>query len=162
MLKANTSYNPVRNPERSLGRRNTVLSQMQKYDYISKEVFDSLKTIPLEVDYQRESNNEGLATYLREQLRLELDDLIQDYTKPDGTPYNIYTDGLKIYTTLHSKMQDFAEQAVGEHMKVLQEKFANHWKGRKPWGKDEIIRKEVEGSIRYKIFTIQGFYRSRD
>ena len=157
MLKANTSYNPVRNPERSLGRRNTVLSQMQKYDYISQEVFDSLKNLPLEVDYQRESNNEGLATYLREQLRIELDELIQDYTKPDGTPYNIYTDGLKIYTTLHSKMQNYAEQAVAEHMEGLQKKFANHWKGKKVWGKEANIRKIVEESTRYKSLKSQGF-----
>ncbi len=157
MLKANTSYNPVRNPERSLARRNTVLSQMQKYNYISKEDFDSLKTLPLEVDYRRESNNEGLATYLREQLRIELDDLIQNYQKPDGSPYNIYTDGLKIYTTIHSKMQDFAEQAVAEHMKQLQKKFDKHWKGRKPWGKDEIISKEMKASVRYKSLKAKGF-----
>ena len=157
MLKANTTYNPVKNPERSLFRRNTVLSQMQKYDYISTETFDSLKALPLEVDYRRESNNEGLATYLREQLRHELHDVIQDYQKPDGTPYNIYTDGLKIYTTLHSKMQDYAEQAVGEQMKALQKKFDKHWKKRKPWGKDEVIRKEMQESVRYKSLKSKGF-----
>ena len=157
MLKANTSYNPVKNPERSLGRRNTVLSQMQKYGYISKEVFDSLKTLPLEVDFRRESSNEGLATYLREQLRLELDELIKDYTKPDGTPYNIYTDGLKIYTTLNSKMQDYAEQAVGEHIKGLQQKFDKHWEGRKPWGDDKIIDHEMKESVRYKSLKSKGF-----
>lgn len=157
MLKANTSYNPVRNPERSLHRRNTVLNQMQKYNYISKEVFDSLKALPLEVDYRRESNNEGLATYLREQLRLELDELIVDCKKPDGTNYNIYTDGLKIYTTLHSKMQNYAEEAVGEHLKELQKTFDKHWKGRKPWRKDAVIIKEMQNSTRYKSLKSQGF-----
>lgn len=157
MLKANTAYNPVKNPERSIERRNTVLSQMEKYGYISKEVFDSLKMLPLGVDFRRESNNEGLATYLRERLRLELDDLIQNYKKPDGTPYNIYTDGLKIYTTVNSKMQEYAEQAVGEHMKELQKTFDTHWEGRKPWGDDEVIRKEMLESVRYKSLKSKGF-----
>ncbi len=157
MLKANTAYNPVKNPERSLERRNTVLNQMEKYGYLSKEALDSLKALPLELDYRRESNNEGLATYFREHLRLELDEFIQNYKKPDGEPYNLYTDGLKIYTTIHSKMQDFAEQAMTEQMEKLQKAFDNHWKNRKPWGNDEVIRKEMLESVRYKSLKSKGF-----
>lgn len=160
MLKGPTRYNPVRNPERSLERRNGVLEKMKDYGYISSEQCDSLKNIPIRLHYNLQDHNEGLATYFREYLRLVLDAheperdnyvYASDYTqdslawatnplygwcnknkKPDGSSYNLYRDGLKIYTTLNSKMQKYAEDAMSEHLeKVLQPAFSREKKGKK-------------------------------
>ncbi|MEM1320262.1 MAG: transglycosylase domain-containing protein [Bacteroidota bacterium] len=156
MLKANTYYNPQRNPKNATRRRNTVLSQMHKYGYLSKAVCDSLKALPLEVKYQRESNNEGLATFFREHLRQELAEEVEKYEKSDGTPYNLYTDGLRIYTTIHSDMQRYAEEAVSTHMSQLQKSFDKHWKGRKPWGNESVLGVEIQRSNRYKSMKANG------
>ena len=156
MLKANTAYNPVRNPERSKGRRNTVLAQMKKYGHLTDEQCDSLQALPLETDYRRDGSNEGLATYFRDHLRQELTDLLEDYTHEDGTPYNLYTEGLKVYTTIDSRMQRYAEEAMSEHMKLLQKDFDKHWKGRKPWGNDKNLQKIIQQSERYKSLKAQG------
>ncbi|HRW63422.1 MAG TPA: transglycosylase domain-containing protein [Bacteroidales bacterium] len=145
LLKAPTYYSPVRNPERSRLRRNVVLYQMKRYNYISHEEYDSLSTLPITLNYKVQDHNEGLGTYFREYLRVTLNaplpnrknyfseqdyinDSIQWYTnpiygwchknkKPNGESYNLYRDGLKIYTTINSKMQKYAEEAVVEHMK---------------------------------------------
>ena len=156
MLKANTYYNPVRNPDHAIERRNTVLNQMSKYNYISKAVSDSLQQLPLEVNYTRESNNEGLATYFREQVRKELAEEIKNYTKPDGKSYNLYTDGLRIYTTIDSRLQTYAEESVNEHLSRLQKDFDKHWKGRKPWGSNKVLNAEIQKSRRYKGLKAKG------
>lgn len=156
MLKANTYYDPVRHPERSKKRRNTVLAQMKKYKYITEEACTNLQKQPLKVEYRRESNNEGLATYFREHIRKQVAEMVKDYTKIDGEPYNLYTDGLKIYTTIDSRMQKYAEEAVTEHLKKLQKDFDKHWENRKPWGEDKVIQKEVEKSSRYKKLKAAG------
>jgi len=109
MLKGNTFYNPVRNPNNATKRRNTVLGRMEKYGYLEAAVVDSLQQLPLEVEYKKEGNNQGIATYFRENLQQDLKELISGYKKPNGEPYNLRTDGLKIYTTVHSKMQTYAE-----------------------------------------------------
>ncbi len=114
MLKATTYYNPVRHPERAVKRRNIVLGQMVRYGYLEAAVKDSLAGLPLETRYVREGHNQGLATYFREHLRHEVERLLEGKTKPDGTAYNLYTDGLKIYTTLDAKLQQYAEEAVSE------------------------------------------------
>ncbi|MCK5170763.1 MAG: transglycosylase domain-containing protein, partial [Bacteroidales bacterium] len=144
LLKAPTFYSPVRNPERSKLRRNVVLNQMYKYYYINKEELDSLRELPIELTYKVQTHNEGLATYFREYLRLTLNaskpnrkyyysmrgyrnDSIKWFTdplygwcsknkKPDGSSYNLYSDGLKIYTTIDSRMQQYAEDAVIQHL----------------------------------------------
>ncbi len=157
MLKANTYYHPVRNPERAKARRNVVLSQMAKYKHLPKSQLDSLQKLDLIVEYNREDNNEGLATYFREHLRQELGELVKNYEKEDGTPYNLYTDGLKIYTSVDSRMQSYAEAAVTEHLAKLQKDFDEHWKGQKPWGSDNVIQKEVEKSNRYKRLKDKGY-----
>ncbi|MEM9820791.1 MAG: transglycosylase domain-containing protein [Bacteroidota bacterium] len=157
MLKANTYYNPVRNPERAQQRRNVVLQQMAKYKYLAPSVCDSLKQIPLKVDYHSEGNNQGLATYFREHLRQELAEKVKHYVKEDGSSYNLYTDGLKIYTTIHSRMQDYAEQAVTAHLKKLQKDFDQHWKKKKPWGDDRVIEKLMAKSRRYQRLKEQGY-----
>ncbi|MEZ5057516.1 MAG: transglycosylase domain-containing protein [Saprospiraceae bacterium] len=161
MLKANTYYNPVRNPENARGRRNTVLYQMHKYGYLKKPALDSLSKLPLITDYQPEGDNKGLATYFREQIRLEAQELIKDAKKPDGNPYNLYTDGLKVYTTIDSRLQAYAEYAVAQQMKTLQEKFDTHWKGRNPWGSDKGLKVFVEKTERYKNMKAAGFSESQ-
>jgi len=161
MLKANTYYNPVRHPVRTQQRRNVVLQQMVKYGYLEEAIADSIKAIPLEVDYRYEGNNTGMATYFREQLRQELAPLLKGLKKEDGTAFNIYTDGLKVHTTLHSSMQRYAEEAVQEQMSRLQKSFNAHWKGRKPWGKEEVLLQQaVRKSARYQQLKASGLSES--
>lgn len=156
MLKANTYYHPVRHPKRAEKRRNVVLQQMEKYEYISAQERDSLKAIPLKLDYRKESHHDGLAPYFREHLRGELAELIKQYERPNGDAYNMYTDGLKIYTTIHSRLQTYAEKALTDHLAKLQKTFDQHWKGRKVWGDDSVIEKEVRKSARYKKLKNAG------
>ena len=129
VVNAPTRYSPISNPQRSISRRNLVLKQMQKYGYITSEVYDSVSQLPLGVSkYTLRDHNQGLATYLREYLRGELKEWCKNHYKPDGTPYNLYKDGLKIYTTIDSRMQRYAEEAVREHLQLdLQPAFYKHW-----------------------------------
>ena len=151
MLKAPTKYSPVRNPANALFRRNTVLNQMRKYDYINNEAFDTLKAKPIELKYQEEDHNDGLAPYFREYLRQE----ILDWCAENG--FNLYKDGLKIYTTINSKMQAMAEESVNTHVKLMQGKFFEHWKGREPWGQyNELITAGMKRSDRYLIMKAAG------
>ncbi|MDR0364357.1 MAG: transglycosylase domain-containing protein [Bacteroidales bacterium] len=131
ILNAPSWYSPVRNPDRALQRRNLVIDQMEKYTYINKVVSDSLKLIPLDMsNYSIQDQNTGIAPYFREYLRQELKKWCDNNVKPDGTNYNLYKDGLKIYTTLDARMQRYAEAAVAEHLgKDLQPTFFRHWKG---------------------------------
>ena len=127
MLKNSSLYNPRpnRNPRGVKNRRNVVLAQMSKYGYINRSLADSLKLQPLNLNYTPESHREGLATYFREYLRSYMKSWIEseDNRKPDGSKYNLNTDGLKIYTTINYSMQEMAELAVKEHMPRLQEEF---------------------------------------
>ncbi|MEM9673819.1 MAG: transglycosylase domain-containing protein [Bacteroidota bacterium] len=151
MLKATTTYSPRLYPERAQQRRNVVLSQMEKYGYLTTVDKDSLQELSLELDYNFITHNTGLAPYFREKLRHELQQWLNDHPKDDGTVYNLYTDGLKVYTTLDARLQRHAEQAVKEHMKDLQQTFDKHWEGRRPWGEDEtMIRRAMLNSDRYK------------
>lgn len=159
MVKNPSYYNPVRQPERTRLRRNVVLEQMYKADMLSRSDFESLCARPLELEFQRVDHKEGLAPYFREELRRMLtarhpersaypswdgqryvDDSIAWETnplygwveknrKPDGTKYDIYNDGLKIYTTIDSRMQRYAEEAVQEHMRSLQQQFFREKRG---------------------------------
>lgn len=157
MLKATTTYNPRRNPERAAVRRNVVLSQMAKYGFLAPEQADSLKQLPITLKYKYLTHNEGLATYFRAHLRQELLQWCASRTKPDGSNYNLYTDGLKIYTTLNSKMQAYAEAAVKEQMAGLQEQFYAHWKGRRPWYQDEnALIKAIYNTPRYQQLKEKG------
>ena len=150
MLKGNTLYDPVIHPERSKQRRNIVLGQMEKYQYLSQTEADSLKALDLVLEYRKESNNDGLGTYFREHIRPELMKRLKDLKKPDGSDYNLYTDGLKIYTTINSKMQEYAEVAVQESMEKLQKDFDRHWKDREMYGQKNIVKDLVRKSDRYK------------
>lgn len=151
MLKAPTKYSPVRNPANAFNRRNTVLGQMLKYDYISEDAYDTLSKKAIELKFQEEDHNEGLAPYFREHLRQEL----LDWCAENG--YNLYKDGLKIYTTINSKLQTIAEASVQAHVKDMQQKFFEHWKGREPWGQfKELITAGMKRSDRYRIMKAAG------
>lgn len=130
MLKNPALYNPVRRPDTVLARRNVVLRQMERYDLITAAVSDSLRQLPLDMSkFGREDHVTGSATYFREFLRGKLRDWCASHTKPDGSTYDLYKDGLKIYTTINSKMQKYAEEAVAEHLGLdLQPTFFQHWK----------------------------------
>ena len=123
MFKNASLYNPLRNPQGVLNRRNVVLGQMEKYGYISKQVRDSLRATPLEIRFTPQGHDEGVATYFREYARHFMEKWIRENPKSDGSRYNIYQDGLKVYVTIDSKMQQYAEEAVREHISKLQKAF---------------------------------------
>lgn len=178
MCKNPSYFNPRRFPERSTARRNVVIEQMRKAKMITEAEADSLKNLPLNLDFHRGDHKEGLATYFREYLRLTLtakkpsrsnyaswqdEQYLEDSwqwennplygfctknTKSNGEPYNIYTDGLKIYTTIDSRMQQYAEEAVYEHLKTLQQSFFREKKGRSyaPYSR-HVSPQEIETSL---------------
>ena len=123
MLQNSSLYDPLRRSEITKNRRDLVLMQMAKNKYISENEKDSLQKIPLELNYTPQSHRQGLATYFRSYLRGFMKDWTDNNLKADGSKYNLYSDGLKIYTTINSKMQKYAEESVTEHMKNLQKEF---------------------------------------
>ncbi len=154
-LKGTSSYHPVRHPERALARRNVVLQQMQKYEHLSLATYDSLIQLPLQLDYNKRTKGNKVAPYFKEAVRLELADLLKN--NPDlERDYNVYTDGLKIYTSLDSRLQAHAEAAVQTHIHKLQKNFDRHWKGKKHWGSDKLLQQSVKRSKRYKNLQAQG------
>ncbi len=196
MCKNPSLYNPVRHPERATRRRNTVLSQMEKYHYIDEATRDSVMALPLELHYRSVDHKKGTAPYFREYLRVvltakepreseyaewnkqqyELDKwqwennplygFCEKNKKPDGTHYDIYQDGLKIYTTIDSRMQRYAEEAVSEHMQAQQKAFFRELKRKKnaPFSK-QLTQEEVDGIMnrsmrqtdRYRIMKRAGY-----
>lgn len=176
MCKNPSLYNPVRRPQNALDRRNTVLSQMAKYGYLTETERDSLQALPIELHYSSVDHKQGMAPYFREYLRnvltakepkeshysewnkqqYKIDKYQWDNnplygfcnktTKPDGSPYNLYQDGLRIYTTIDSRMQRYAEEAVDEHMQSLQKSFFRECKRKRnaPFS-ISITREEIDG-----------------
>ena len=152
LLQAPTRYNPVRNPVNALNRRNVVLGQLHKYKFIDDFQFDLLKRKPIKLNYEPEGHASGLAPYFREMLRQELIKWCKDHKKPDGSSFNLYKDGLKVYTTIDSRMQRYAEEAVKTHLTELQKTFNAHWKGKVAWKEfPEIITDAMKKSERYKL-----------
>lgn len=149
LLKAPSFYNPHRNPERSTLRRNIVMGQMKKYEYLSGPEYDSLAAMPIELSYTAQDHSSGHATYFREYLRGQISEWCRTHIKPEtNQPYNLYRDGLKIYTTINSKMQRYAEEAVAEHLGgELQGQFFKHWKGVKNAPFSKLSKKEMENSM---------------
>ena len=131
LQKATTNYNPLKNPARSRERRNVVLAQMAKYDFLTKAQADSISALALETEFTPENPYSGPASYLK--------NAVQDYVKKwgDENGYDLYTAGLRIITTIDSRMQRYAEEATSEKMKQLQHTFDNHWRGRNPWTDEE-------------------------
>ncbi len=134
MAKNPSLFNPKKFKERSKGRRNVVLQQMVRNELINQDHADSLKKLDLNIEFTRESHHEGLSTYFREFLRGYMKSWVKTTPKPDGTEYNIYSDGLKIYTTIDSRLQGYAEEAMEEHNKTIQNQLYKHmktWKRKK-------------------------------
>lgn len=135
LLKANTSYNPRLHPEASTRRRDLVLRLMKDNNFLTPFECDSLQALSLELDYRPESENQGPATYFRDHLRLELEAILLDFRRSDGSPYDLYRDGLRIFTTIDSRLQEMAENAVAEEMPRLQDNLARDWASAReaPW-----------------------------
>jgi penicillin-binding protein 1A len=146
MLQAPTFYNPNLNPENSLRKRNEVLTKLYRHHYITQVEFDSIRRLPLELKYKVQNQNEGLATYFRNVILYDL----MAWCKKNG--YDLWESGLKIYTTLDSRMQFYAEEAMKAHMGKLQKEFNKQWKlrGKNPWV-DEETGKEIENFLERKI-----------
>lgn len=161
MLTNPSFFNPNRDSRKHLvlERRNTVLGQMVRNKHLSEAKFTELKAKPIKLDFKLENHNDGIATYFREYLRDYLKKWTKDNPKPDGTTYDIHKDGLKIYTTIDSKMQKYAEEAVAQHLKNLQEKFFEEAKDKKnaPFVNltdeetNSIIKRAMKNSERWRI-----------
>lgn len=156
LLKGSTMYNPRRNPKMALDRRNTVIENMVETGYITKAEGDAAKSRPIVLRYNKIDHNSGLAPYFREVLRGEMKNWCKDHKKADGTEYNLYRDGLKIYTTINPRMQLYAEEAVAKHLKDLQKSFFQqaNIKSGNVWTKREDAKKDLvrfmKESDRYK------------
>jgi penicillin-binding protein 1A len=157
MLKGTALYHPVKHPERALERRNTVLRQMQKYGYISPEEADVLCAKPMRLKYSADGHNTGTATYFREHLRQEILEILKNHRKKDGTPYNLYSDGLKIYTTIDSRLQYYAELAVKTHLPALQQLFNREWRNSDPVGNKNVLYKMMQMTPRFKDMKARGY-----
>ncbi|MDF0706810.1 penicillin-binding protein 1A [Flagellimonas okinawensis] len=166
MLKNSSLYNPIRREELVFNRRNTVLGQMAKYGYISEKEKDSLQTLEMKINFNPESHREGLATYFRMYLQRWLNNWVKDNPKPNGEKWNIYLDGLKVYTTVDSRMQRNAEEAVQEHMSNLQAKFFHqNTPQRNPTAPfldisrgaiDTIMERAMKASPRWRVLKREG------
>ena len=164
MLKNSALYNPMRRPELVKSRRNQVFEQMNRNGFISETEMDSLQKLPMKIEFTPEGHDEGLATYFRVYLQGFMRDWIENNPKPDGTEYNLFRDGLKIYTSIDSKMQEYAEDAVTKHISHLQKEF-NRQNEKNPTApfrdleKDQIessIQNAMRVSARWKKMKAQG------
>jgi penicillin-binding protein 1A len=144
MLKATTFYSPITNPKNSLKRRNTVLSNMVAHNDLSRSICDSLIKIPIKLDFKIENNYDGQAKYFREAVA----DYLKDWCKDNG--YDLYNSGLKIYTTIDTRLQKYAENAAIKQMKIVQRNFKNHWGNNDPWIDEsgKVIPDFIEGIAR--------------
>jgi len=161
MLKASHYYNPRIFPERSRLRRDVVLMQMAKYDYLSVEEAENAKMQPLILDYKSYSNNKGVAPYFREQIRKDVSKILDTLKNKDGQKYNIYRDGLIVHTTLNYEMQQLAEQAMTEHMSELQQQHEKSYGNYAPWIRNkEILNSAIKRSGRYQNLQSDGMSES--
>ena len=154
LLKATSYYNPRNFPDRALKRRNVVLQQMAVNGVIDSLTLDSLQALPLVLTYQRNTDSEGIALYFRNQLRPELLAWCNEHTKPNGEPYNLYTDGLRIHTTIDFGMQQFAEEAAREHLSKLQVTFDKQFQDWEPY--EAPLKEALERSPRYESLKAGG------
>lgn len=150
LLQAITRFNPVLNPDNSLKKRNEVIGKLYRHRYIKTfEEYDSLISLPIELEYAVENQNEGLATYFRSVIQNDL----MAWCKENG--YDLWDSGLKIYTTIDSRMQQYAEEAVRQSMKELQKDFNARWKGRNPWIDDNW--QEIKGFLESRIKQTESY-----
>jgi penicillin-binding protein 1A len=162
MAKNPALFDPIKRPDTTMHRRNVVMNQMVKYGYLTKEKYDSLKVLPLNLTYRPEDHNDGLAPYFREYLReYFLKVWCAKHINPEtNKPYNIYRDGLKIYTTIDSRMQKYAEEAVNEHMTDLQKQFTKECKTKKNAPFAWNVNKEQIQNIMMSSMRRSDRYRS--
>jgi penicillin-binding protein 1A len=150
MVNKPTRFNPVRNPEVALEKRNQILRKITNYDILTPAEADSITLLPIELNYKVDSHNEGLATYFRSYIR----DYLMNWC--DDNEYDLWEDGLRIYTTIDSRVQQYAETAVEEHMKYLQEMFLEQWGNRNPWVDDngrelrDYVNNAIKRTSRYR------------
>ncbi|HTO16751.1 MAG TPA: transglycosylase domain-containing protein [Edaphocola sp.] len=161
MLKGNTLYNPRRNKAYALDRRNIVIDQMEKYNYISSSEASAAKAKPIVLDYHRQLKIDGIAPYFKQVVEQEVKKWCKTHVNSEGKPYNIYKDGLKIYTTIDPIAQKYAEAAVEEQMKYLQRLFVSQAQIRTGsiWNKDQpkrVLERLKESSDRYKNMKSAG------
>ena len=161
VLKGISMYNPKRNPKDGLKRRNTVFFQMKRNKVITDAEYEKYKEMPIVLDYQYEDHNQGLAVYFREYLKRDLNKWCKEHKKPNGENYNLYKDGLKIYTTIDSRLQTYAEEAAKKHLTDLQKQFNKSWGTRQPWTDEdwrvlpEYPIQELKKTPRYKLLKKQ-------
>jgi penicillin-binding protein 1A len=164
MFKNSSLYNPTRNAQGVKNRRNVVLSQMEKSEIITELQRERLSQLPIKLDFKLQTHKEGIATYFREYLREFMKGWVRDNKKPDGSDYDIYRDGLKIYTTIDSRMQQYAEEAVYAHLANLQEEFFDQAKTNKnaPFVRisdgetQNLMNRARKNSERYRIMKAEG------
>lgn len=167
VVNAPTKFSPKRNPKNALNRRNLVLKRMETNGYITEVQYDSISQIPIDMSHFGVLDHKaGQATYFREFLRGVMHDWAKNHYKPDGTPYNIYKDGLRIYTTIDSRMQKYAEEAVREHLALdLQPAFYRHWKDdpkapfvlKEQEDVEKIMMLSMKRSERYRVLRKAGW-----
>lgn len=157
MLKASYTYNPIKFPDASKKRRNIVLNLMMEGKYITKAQEDSISDLPLITQEKKLYRHSGKAKYFSEYIRSEMKKWLEVNRKPSGKEYDLYKDGLKIYTTLNYEMQQYAEKAVAKQMKRLQREFDYEWRGEEPW-KDVpvVLENAIKNSSRYKRLKTKG------
>lgn len=161
MLKGPSLYNPRLHPERALQRRNTVISQMVKYHFLTENMGEDLKKNELDLSYKAINHYSGLAPYLREKIRQDAAKIIEEYNAVYGTTYNLYKDGLVLSTTIDAEMQRYAEEAVEVHMKKLQHSFYTHLGKREPWQNNpRILNNAIKNSSVYIRLKHQGMTES--
>lgn len=158
MLKGPSYYNPRLHPGRALRRRNTVINQMVKYDFLQEEEGEVLKKQELVLNYKLDNHYSGLAPYLRERIRRDAMQIIDVYNAEHGTSYNLYQDGLILTTTLDAEMQRYAEEAVASHLPKLQASYENHLGKHEPWDRQPaILENAIRNSPVYKYLKEKGY-----
>ncbi len=157
MLQNPSMYDPRRHPEKCIMRRNVVFSQMYKYGHLTEEDFNFLKERPLGLSFKVENQNTGDAPYFREALKKQLQEIIADInsTRDDEDKLNLYTSGLKIHTTIDSRIQAYAQSSLDEHMRAEQKLFYGHWKGRNPWVDEKMH--EIKGFLKNAMKRTQRY-----
>ena len=155
-LKATYTYNPRIFPENSLTRRNLVLAQMLKYEMFELPVYEEAVAQPIKLDYSPMKSDVGIAAYFREQVRKQLSQWAEDYAEKTGKAIDIYSDGLKIHTTLNQNMQQYAESAMKTHMRNLQKAFEQNWGNLAPWKKKMVYEQYIKRTHHYQALKIAG------
>ncbi|RKR81666.1 penicillin-binding protein 1A [Mucilaginibacter gracilis] len=149
ILNGTGKYSPIRHPDKALARRNLVLTRMAEAGYLSSGQADEFKLKPLNLDFRPVDHNEGLATYFRDYLKRDVQKIFEEKSiDNNGKPYDLDRDGLKIYTTINATMQEYAEEAQKEYMRILQNQFNQHWKGISLWKSIPTFKALLDAGMR--------------